>query len=156
MRFTIYLLLMSLVPFVLVGCGGSGRPPLGEVTGTVSYNGQPLQSGTIVFEVDGARPSTGKIVNGQITEVTTYDPNDGVPVGLARIAVFAVDGSGASPGPAPAETPAGDPDSYKPGANYMDAGSRPLIPAKYNDPSSSGLTWQIEEDENVLRLNLSD
>jgi hypothetical protein len=141
------------VLLVLAGCG-SDRPPLGRVSGTVNYNGQPVASGAVVFEVSGARPAHAKIVNGEITEVTTYDPNDGVPVGLARIAVFATDSSATSPSSTP--SPAADPGSYRPGANYMGAGAKPLVPRRYNDPSTSGLTWQIEKGKNEVTLDLSD
>ena len=83
-------LLLSLVWLVtFAGCGRSDRHPLGSVAGTVRYQGQPLASGTIIFEVAGARPANGTIVDGKIVEVTTYAPQDGAPVGDARIAVFA-------------------------------------------------------------------
>jgi len=140
---------------VSVGCGRSDRPPLGKVSGTVSHNGQPIKSGSMVFEVAGARPAHARIVDGKITEVTTYDPNDGVPVGLARIAVFATESGGAPASAIPTTPATSDPGSYAPGANYMGAETKPLIPTKYNDPSTSGLTWQVEEGENDLALDLS-
>jgi hypothetical protein len=134
------------------GCGGAGRAPLAKVKGTVTYRGEPVKSGTIVFEVPGARPATGKIVDGQIVEVTTHDPNDGVPIGQAKIAVFATQA-----GPSAAAGAAGsDPGSYKPGTNYMDAGAKPAIPAKYNNPATSGLSKEIKRGENTLELNLTD
>jgi hypothetical protein len=138
------------------GCGGSGRAPLGQVTGTVNYKGSPITSGTIIFEVSGARSANGKIVDGQITEVTTYDPHDGVPVGQARIAVFATGAGVSSPAETPAATP-GDPGSAIAfGENYMGAGARSLIPDKYNDPAKSGLTWEIKKGQNTVTLDLTD
>ena len=47
------------------GCGND-RPPLAPVSGTVTFQGEPLLQGTIVFEIPGCRPATGKIVGGQI------------------------------------------------------------------------------------------
>jgi len=133
------------------GCGGSDRAPLGKVTGTVNYRGQPIKAGTIIFEVPGARPATGKIVDGKITEVTTHDPNDGVPVGTAKIAVSAAQA------PQSAAPAAGaDPGSYKVGANYMDSGAQSLIPPKYNNTASSGLTAEIKKGENTVTLDLKD
>jgi hypothetical protein len=151
-----FIALVSLLVLVCLatspGCGGSGRTPLGQVTGTVSYNGQPIASGTIIFEVPGARPANGKIVGGQIQEVTTYDPNDGVPVGQAKIAVFATE--------APASSPAatgGDPGQpIVIDENYMGGGAKPLIPPKYNDPATSGLNWEIKKGKNTVTLDLTD
>jgi hypothetical protein len=134
----------------LIGCGSD--QPMGEVTGTVTYNGQPVPSGSIVFEVADARPANAKIENGEIKEVTTYEPGDGAPVGLARIAVFATEEGNGQPDAAPAA----DPGSYQPGANYMGSGTESLIPARYNDPATSGLTWEIEEGKNEITLELSD
>jgi hypothetical protein len=147
-------LVLVLVVLFVAGCGRSNRPKLGQVTGTVSYRGQPIASGSLVFEVSGARPATAKIANGQITEVTTFDLNDGVPIGQARIAVFATEGGGAPPAAAP---PPSDPGAYKaPGADYMGGGAKPLVPPKFNDPSTSGLTWDIKEGKNAIKLELTD
>jgi hypothetical protein len=153
MRFfkrTLLLCVASLI--VSAGCGGSGRAPLGKVTGTVNYRGEPVKSGTIILEVPGTRQATGKIVDGKITEVTTHDPNDGVPVGTAKIAVFAT--QAAAQGAAPAT--GGNPGSYKMDPNYMGSGAQSLIPAKYNNPATSGLTAEIKKGENTLTLDLKD
>ncbi|MBL8818923.1 MAG: carboxypeptidase regulatory-like domain-containing protein [Planctomyces sp.] len=39
----------------LTGCGGSDRPPLGQVTGTVTLDGQPLVGVNIIFSPDDGR-----------------------------------------------------------------------------------------------------
>lgn len=150
MRFAFSVQFLCVVCLVLCAGCGSDRTPLGKVSGTVSYQGQPIASGTIIFEVAGARPANGKIVDGKITEVTTYETNDGVPVGQAKIAVFAT-----SAGNAGAAVTSGDPGSLPaPGQSYMDAGAQSLIPAKYNDPSTSGLDREIKEGENTITLDL--
>jgi len=153
MRIIGSVLLLSLVCLATSpGCGGSGRSPLGRVTGTVSYKGQPIQSGTIIFEVAGARPANGKIEGGQITEVTTHEPNDGAPVGQAKIAVFATEAAA----PSPAAT-GGDPgQQIVIDENYMGAGAKSLIPPKYSDPATSGLTWEIKKGDNTVTLDLTD
>lgn len=135
--------LLSLVS----ACGRSDRGPVAPVEGTVTYRGKPLAAGTIVFEVPKARPANGKIVDGKITEVTTYDPGDGVPVGSARVAVFAqADRAGATKSSSP-----GQPVTM--GANYMDSG-KSLIPAKYNNPATSGLSAEIGKGRNTIELKL--
>lgn len=147
-----WLLVLSVVWLLTcVGCGRSDRPPLGRIAGTVQYNGQPLASGTIIFEVPNARSAHGTIAEGKIVDVTTYDSGDGVPVGEARLAVFATDAGGGA-----AASPAATPDAKTViDQNYMGSG-RSLIPQRFNDPATSGLTWSIKAGENVVDLQLSD
>jgi hypothetical protein len=133
----------------LTGCG-SARHPLGKVTGTVTFEGEPVREGSIVFEVPGMRSATGKIVDGRITEVTTFDPNDGAPVGTAKIAVHAF---GQSPGEGSAV--AAHPGDVQTAdmSGYMGVQSS-LIPPHYNDPATSGLSYEITGGENNVTLEL--
>jgi hypothetical protein len=51
---------------VVVGCGGSDKAPdYAGVSGTVTYNGQPLPKGQITFSTDGRPPSMMEIVDGK-------------------------------------------------------------------------------------------
>lgn len=149
------LLLACIIPllaFAIAGCDRSGHPGLGKVQGTVSYQGKPISAGSLVFEVAGARQAQGTIVDGKITAVTTFSPGDGVPVGAARIAVFAL---------ATTVTPA-DKSAVPPGkartASLPDASTadKPLIPSKYNNPATSGLTCDIVPGDNKIALDLRD
>lgn len=48
------------IVIALTGCGTSGRPPLGIVTGTVTLDGQPLPNAAMIFVPDGpGRTSLG-------------------------------------------------------------------------------------------------
>lgn len=128
------------------GCGPT-RGPLGQVQGTVRSKGRPVADGQILFEVAGARPAQGRIVDGRIVEVTSYAPGDGAPVGLARIAVFATPPSGSTysiSGPVAAT-------GTRPGL-----GRQPSIPAKYNDLETSGLSQELVAGLNELTLELDD
>src|SRR5436309_58646 len=125
-----YSCLASLVAFVglCVGGCGSGRAALAPVKGTITLDGKPLAKGTITFETTGKRPATGKIVNGEIVEMTTYVTGDGAPLGTHKVAVWASEEAASAVVPNPGEE--------KIGANYMSGKS--LIPALYNDPNTSG------------------
>ncbi len=118
-----------------VGCGPKiDRPKLVPVQGTVSYKGQPLAEGTIVFHPAKGRSGSGKIKDGKIIEVTSYEPNDGLPVGQYRVTIESVTGAG---------------DMY--------AERKSLVPALYGDVEKSGLTADIKDvKENVLSFNLTD
>lgn len=138
------LIALALPAVLCAGC--SDRPKLAPVKGTVTIDGKPLPYGTVTFEAKGLRSATGKIVNGEITNVTTYDAGDGAPVGSHRIAVTA----NAEPGPAVVANPG---DKTAPKADYMSGKS--LIPAAYNDPNTSGLTTEIVAGDNTVELKLT-
>ncbi len=139
-----------LLVFLALGCGPQ-CPSLGNVYGTVSYRGKPLATGSLIIEVSGARPAHAKIVSGQITEASTYEVDDGVPVGLARIAVFAEQASTKSSGGD--QKPMTPQQALAGGMNYGVTG-KSLIPAKYNNPATSGLTHNITPGDNHLTLDL--
>jgi hypothetical protein len=142
-----YLNLLCLASLLLAA--GCGHGKMGTVTGTVSYKGKPLATGAIVFDMAGARSAQGKIVDGRITEVTTYAPGDGVALGKARIAIFATEPAKAVPARPEPKTPA-EVAAHSPKMT----GGASLIPAKYNSPATSGLTRDIVAGENVLTLDL--
>jgi hypothetical protein len=137
----------ALLCVLAAGCGRGDRAELAAVSGTVNYAGSPLPSGTIIFETAGARPAVGKIEAGRIVEVTTYEPGDGVPVGRHKVSIQSVSdaravGGGASPA-----------DSNADPATYMATAS--LIPQKYGNPETSGLTAEVNAGEtNELSFDL--
>ncbi|PHR92740.1 MAG: hypothetical protein COA78_33295 [Blastopirellula sp.] len=65
--FKFSLLLVGLL--LLQGCSSSDEATTYPVTGTVTFNGEPVSEGSIVFDpADGQGPSAmGGITNGQIT-----------------------------------------------------------------------------------------
>ena len=143
-------LLVACLPLI-AGCGTEG--PAGKVSGTVSYKGEPIPSGTIIFEVPQSRPATGKIVDGQIVDPTTQEPGIRVPVGTAKIAVFASEApdESAQAKKSADETPAGDPGGGNVEmSSYMGMGAESLIPPHFNDPEASGLTAEIEKAKTSL------
>jgi len=120
---------------VLVGCGEeSDQPDLAKVTGVVTYDGQPLESGTIVFYPAAGRSASGEIAKGEILPLTTFKPEDGVPIGKHKVAIQSLDGDGKD----------------------MYAKRTSLIPEKYGSPETSGLTAEIKSGEaNELKFELT-
>jgi len=123
-----------------VGCSGSDHAPTAPVSGTVTLDGEPVAKGTIVFEMAGSRPATGRIENGKIVDVTSYEKGDGAAVGQNQVGIGIVEEAAAAaseatdPGQAGAITD----------MNYMSGKS--LIPPKYNNPAESGLTAEVTAD----------
>ena len=48
-----------LLVLALTGCGSDDTPPLGEVTGTITLDGQPLEGVIVLFKPDIGRVATG-------------------------------------------------------------------------------------------------
>jgi hypothetical protein len=123
MTFGLAMRWMALGVFVgLLGCGGRSLPTA-KVSGKVSYKGMPLSAGTITFLPDSGRPGYGKIVNGEIKDVSTMSENDGAPLGPNTVTIQSVEESGKQ-------------DMY--------AVPKSLIPERYADPAKSGLTADIK------------
>ena len=53
------------VAFGMLSCSKEGAPSYAKVSGTVTYNGQPLPRGQITFSTEGRAPSMVEIVDGK-------------------------------------------------------------------------------------------
>ena len=137
---------------ILTGCD-DGRMDLAPVTGTVQYRGENIPYGKITFSVKGMRNGEAVIRDGKVTEPTTYEPNDGIPIGMAELGVH---GFKRAPEVVKEKT-AEEGKSTNPGQS---SGCGPevlpvLVDRKYNRPSTSELTFEVTaEGPNVLELNL--
>jgi hypothetical protein len=132
-----------MAPLFLTGCGSSGKG-LGAraaVQGKVTLDGQPLKLGDVMFVPDETKgtkgpPAVGSIDASGVFTLTTdrESHDDGALVGFHRVRVFAV------PQPAKPEDP--PPPS--------------LIPLRYNDEATSGLTAEVKAgQDNTIDLKLS-
>lgn len=135
----------------LTACAGCGDPTKASASGKVTYKGQALTGGQL-----NLTPSAGG------APVPIFIKADGtflgtdVPVGQYQVSV---DTSGAA-GPTSYSTggvtaPAGaakanQPQPTGPGTKQVD------IPAKYKDPKSSGLSWEIKAGKNDKNFELTD
>src|ERR1700761_6959661 len=111
--------LAFLLIVALAGCGGAERVSLAPLTGSVTLDGKPLEAGMIVFTPAKGRPASGKVKSGQIVDVTTYDPNDGAPVGRLVITLMDLPPEG------------------------MDVPKERIIPSKYGSAEESDLTVAV-------------
>jgi hypothetical protein len=147
------------------GCGDeSGLPQRYHVSGTVSYNGKPLEMGTIQFTPDGpgGRAAGGTITGGAYS-LTTQDPGDGAIPGKYKVAVVArtSDASkvdlkikGATTTEAKKAIAVVFPQKV---AARAAAAGKSLIPAKYSSPETSGLSLEVKPQSNTgVDFNLKD
>jgi hypothetical protein len=117
------------------GCGRS-HPKVVPVKGVVKFDGKPLAGGLIATVPQAGRGAKATIESDGSFELGTYSAHDGAIPGTHNAAVVAREPSTGS-GP---EAPLG----------------KLLIPAKYTDPQTSGLTIEVkagEENDPVLDLS---
>lgn len=132
--------LAMVLPALVIGCGGSGGPEMATVTGKVTYQGKPLTKGTISFiSTDPSRSNANSVIgpDGSYSLQTT-NPGDGAVVGDYKVIVSDV-----------------DPNSLNTAAPGEPVKKQErLIPEKYENPDSSGLTRKVESGRNTFDIAL--
>ena len=132
---------LFVLPFaccLALGCG-DGRPDRVQVTGVVTYNGQPVEGARVTFYCPGGRPASGVTDNDGRFSVGTYDLTDGAVLGTHTATVVKTK---------PVE-----------GVDLTDPGRMVdhVLPAPYRNPTDSPLSVTVTTDgENDFRLELVD
>ena len=83
---------------LLTGCGGGAdRPAMVPVSGTVNYNGSPVEGATVTFAAGtSSRSSNGVSDSSGKFKLTTFDTNDGAPVGEYVVTIAKFDAEAAT------------------------------------------------------------
>lgn len=68
-------LILVLLLAAAVGCDQGEKLSYANVSGTVKYNGQPIEKGKITFAMEGRPPSTMDIVDGKFAGSAMVGPN---------------------------------------------------------------------------------
>ena len=143
-KIVVALLLVS-VSLVLAGCGGPARPAMAPASGTVLFQGKPLEGAEVVFLSDASpRNASGKTDAQGKFRLTTYENFDGAVLGEYKVTVAKtqineamignVDDPSASYGAAMAAAAAGKIENKN------------ELPAKYATAESSGLTAKVTKE----------
>lgn len=132
-------LMTGLATMVLVGCGQDTNP-LGRqpITGTVTFQGSPLASGSIEFapQGQGVQTSGGAVIKDGKYEI---DAEHGLPAGKYLIRISAADGDAA------VEAMPGDSSEV----------AEELIPASYNTESEH-VVDVVESGPNKFDFDITD
>lgn len=79
---------LSFLSLSLWGCGSSNdRPELGQVTGTVTLDGEPLAGIAVVFSPDNGRPARGKTDELGRYKLTYIGQTAGAKIGHHRVEI---------------------------------------------------------------------
>ncbi len=151
-----------LVPalFVLASCGTEdGLGKRYPVSGTVKYNGNPLEKGEISFVSEDMSKNfgaTGTIINGSYT-LSMGGNSDGAQVGKYKVTISAKeDYSEKAQADFKKETGSVSPKLLPNFVAKAAAGAKSLIPAGYGDARTTTLKAEVEAKSNTLDFNLSD
>jgi hypothetical protein len=144
----------------LVGLfAGCASEKTGTVTGKVILDGKPVTGGSVSFLTkSGGIPVTAFI------EADGSYRVERVPVGEVLIGVLSPPPDSAAPGEAIKKTGGATggaeraPDNTKgspPNPTAAPVADKLLIPVRYNDPGTSGLTTNVKEGENSYDITLT-
>ncbi|MGE3821596.1 MAG: hypothetical protein AB7I30_19470 [Isosphaeraceae bacterium] len=159
----------------MIGCSNDNGLNLAKVSGKVTYNGQPVTAGEILFLPDESQGAIGPPASGSIGSDGTYvmsseESGDGAVVGVHRVGVI-----GRDPTPLRQDTVITDDSSEADvlkakasmgAAQKKDDGPtvrdrsgavyRLVTPEKLKDPQTSGLTIKVEGGSNVKNITIKE
>ena len=128
--------MVILIGLAISGCERGDRPQIYPVHGTVTLDGEPVSFGGVRFHSDDGRLATAKIGRDGGYSLATAKWGEGALPGSYRVSVQVRD--------------------IKPETETMPAwpgASR--IPEKYEDPTTSGLEYEVTPGENRFDIRLS-
>lgn len=137
---------LSVIFLCLSGCGGpSDQPDLGQVQGTVTFDGKPLSGVVVVFQPDVGRPAHGRTDSEGKYDLTYIRTTRGTKIGHNRVEI-----APSEEDDDPAEELV-DPDTVKP--KRQRKSGKPKIPARYNRKSE--LEADVKPGENTFDFELT-
>jgi hypothetical protein len=129
------------------------------VSGTVTYNGKPLEKGKISFVPDDSKGvgASAVIDNGSYT-LSTGGNEDGARAGKYKVTITAKEDSSAKAKADFAKASNRTEPEYVPGRFLAtaEAQAKSLIPTGYGDVRTTTLTADVKEQSNTINFTLSD
>lgn len=131
---------------LLAGCGGgpkTDRPATVPAYGVVIYRGEPVPEAVVVFQPNGHKYAAAATTDAQGKfDLKAFPPESGAVPGAYRVTLMKI---------------SQDDVVYEKKPRGAVAQPKSLIPAKYADPTKSGLTVEIPaEGAEELRFELKD
>jgi hypothetical protein len=144
--------LLAAANLLVLGCGGDDE--IGKrypVSGTVTYNGKPVEKAQVTFQPVKAelRAASGTVQDGKYT-LSTAGNNDGAMPGSYQVTVVAKE---VDPAKLKSTNPMLPPQALAKKANLA---AKSLLPTKYSSPGTSGLTAEVKEQPNTFDFDLKD
>jgi hypothetical protein len=157
----LHVILAVPVLVVVASCGDDdGLGKRFPVTGTVTYNGKPLERGEISFVPEDAKSNIG--ASGQITSgsytLSTGGNADGAQVGKYKVTITAKEDFVAKARAEFQKEMKQQESSYIPPQFIAkaEAAAKSLIPAGYGDVRTTTLAAEVKAQSNTIPFELSD
>jgi hypothetical protein len=137
----------AIVMAIAQGCSSdSGRPKLAPVSGRVVYQGKPVEGAIVSFSAEGSpRVASGKTDSDGRYKLTTFDTNDGAPVGVHAVTIAKLKTTAGPTQEINLDNPG---EAYSKQMTTAAAGEtvgEHELPAKYANPKESGLQRSVAE-----------
>jgi len=152
MRHLVHVLVLT-GTVIFSGCGGEpGLDGTITVTGTVSYQGQPVEGAIVMFSPEGeGRAASGRTDASGRFQLTTLKPDDGALPGRYKVALSKTEVEGAEMTSEEARA------YYEKHRRAPTVTSKELLPEKYKKTATSGLMAEVTEGgENNFPFDLVD
>jgi hypothetical protein len=153
-RFAVAILLI--IGFLLTGCSEAGRPPTYPVTGTVTFQGKAVAGAAVTFVPAGEAGDAASAITDTEGKyaLTTWVQGDGARPGQYRVKVIHGDQLAVDPSKMVQNL------SYEEEQKIYVENTKPaprpksLIPAKFANDDTSGLTHTVEEKPTTFDIKL--
>jgi hypothetical protein len=169
----------------LAGCGAGNGLTMGRVSGTISYKGEPVEFGDVIFVPDSGKgnngvPSMGRIDKSGWYVMSTENAGDGVIAGYHKVGIRVFDPHSVNKGEAPEVDPAtatgkelmegklrrrtaqsllkrkNRAKQDAPTLNFGGTVYRFLIPEKLANPETSGIRVQVPQGSNRVDFAIAE
>lgn len=132
----------------VAGCGPS-YPTTHPVSGTITYQGQPVPQGTIVFYPEEGRAAMSNIEADGSYRLTTFRPGDGALPGRHTVTITAIADSASGPASFEQEMDQGM-------LGRGQKGVRWLVPERYSKRDTTPLTAEVPVPDGTLDFDLAN
>ena len=140
----VFVLVLGLA-VTLCGCGKSNQKETFSVKGVVSFEGKPLEFGSVVFVPKGGGPTAmANIARDGSYELGSYSETDGAVPGIHQVMILADKPAGTGAGALPEDS-----------IRKPTGGNVSVIPEKFADLVNSGLEVTVQSQPNRVNFELS-
>ena len=148
--------ILATVGIVLTGCSNSSRPPTYPVTGTVTMQGKPVAGAVITFvptSNEGEAASAISDSDGKYA-LTTWRPGDGARPGEYRVKVSKQEQQTVDPSKMVKNLSIEEEQKIYVESKKPRPPAKSLIPSKYQDESSSGLSHTVPNGSSTFDIEI--
>jgi hypothetical protein len=144
------------VGIVLAGCSNSSRPPTYPVTGTVTLQGKPLAGAVITFVPTAKDSDAASAITDAAGKyaLTTWQAGDGARPGEYRVKVSKQEQAAVDPSKMVQNLTIEEEQKIYVESKKAPPPAKSLIPNKYQDDQTSGLTHKVEDKPTTFDIKI--